>query len=192
MSELSILKNLRHDRLVHYYGAALLDPSLGAEASNVPQEMWGTIMRGPEGETLSGSRVGEEQGEQRVRRASSGAVPLTGSEARVLMVMELCANGALREGLQAKMEWPLKVRIAADVAEGLDVLHAAGLIHRDLKSSNILLDNRWRAKLCDHSFAIGELSPEMAAFTCGTTEFMAPEVRPISPTPLTCSCQSSC
>jgi serine/threonine protein kinase len=50
------------------------------------------------------------------------------------------------------------------------------VIHRDLKSTNVLLDDDWRAKICDHSYAIGDRSPEIRTFTCGTYEFMSPEM----------------
>ncbi|XP_058256130.1 receptor-interacting serine/threonine-protein kinase 2 [Hemibagrus wyckioides] len=43
----------------------------------------------------------------------------------------------------------LRLRILLDVAEGLNVLHAISLPHAALKTTNVLLDHQYRAKLCD-------------------------------------------
>ena len=82
----------------------------------------------------------------------------------------------MREALRVSPSWSLRTRIAADVCEGLAYLHAQGVIHRDVKTPNILLDDLWNAKLCDYSFAIHSRSPALMQYTCGTDEFMAPEV----------------
>ena len=121
------------------------------------------------------------------------AAPTAAEPMLVLIVMEFCVRGSLRHALRQTgggggtgggtggsgggggLPWPLRVRIAADIAEGLAFLHAHGLLHRDLKTSNVLLDRAWRAKLCDHSFAAAAHSPDLDAFTCGTDEFLAPE-----------------
>ena len=55
-----------------------------------------------------------------------------------MIVMEVCVNGALREqllreGLQGEekaLSWPLRARLALDVARGLQHLHARRLVHR--------------------------------------------------------------
>ena len=47
-----------------------------------------------------------------------------------MIVMELCKNGALRECLKLNLPWNLKVRIALEIAQGIDVLHNFDVIHR--------------------------------------------------------------
>jgi hypothetical protein len=44
--------------------------------------------------------------------------------------MELCGNGALRECLKLNLPWQLRVRIALEVAQGIEFLHSNGIIHR--------------------------------------------------------------
>eukprot|EP00903_Cladosiphon_okamuranus_P011376 g10722.t1 len=94
----------------------------------------------------------------------------------VMVAMELCTNGALREALKLNISWPLKVRIASDMTDGLQYLHQHGIIHRDIKTPNVLIDGSWRAKLCDYNFAIDENSSIKQDFCAGTAEFMSPEV----------------
>ena len=50
------------------------------------------------------------------------------------------------------------------------------LTNRDIKTTNVLLDSNWRAKLCDFSFAIHVESMVRSEYIYGTDEFMAPEV----------------
>lgn len=97
-------------------------------------------------------------------------------EYKIMIVMELCKNGALRELLKRKLSWPLKIRLALDIAQGIAFLHENGIIHRDIKPQNVLVDHHWRGKLCDFSFAIHKDSETKREYTYGTEEFMPPEI----------------
>ncbi|KDO34965.1 TKL protein kinase [Saprolegnia parasitica CBS 223.65] len=71
-----------------------------------------------------------------------------------------------------------KLRIASDVAEALVYLHTASppIIHRDLKSSNVLLGDAWEAKLTDFGTS-RELSDENTMTAeIGTLAWIAPEI----------------
>jgi serine/threonine protein kinase len=65
--------------------------------------------------------------------------------------------------------------IAFDVARGLRYLHKHGAVHRDLKSLNIRLDSRDRAKICDFGMARTRSASPMTGLM-GTAHWMAPEV----------------
>jgi serine/threonine protein kinase len=69
------------------------------------------------------------------------------------MVMEYLANDSLFSYMKSNKtnipSWSNKVDFALDIARGVAFLHRLGIIHRDLKLSNILLDSRFRGKIAD-------------------------------------------
>ena len=70
------------------------------------------------------------------------------------------------------------MRIAAGVAAGLDALHRAGIVHRDVKPSNVLLDADGAARLTDFGLAKGQ---DYSVLTLpgqmlGTIDYLAPEL----------------
>ncbi len=77
------------------------------------------------------------------------------STGRVFLVSEFMAGGDLRSFLDnvptpAALGWERRVRFARDVADGMAFLHSKGMIHRDLKSLNVLLDAaQHKAKIAD-------------------------------------------
>jgi len=60
------------------------------------------------------------------------------------------------------------------VAEGIEYLHTMEVIHRDIKTENILMDNTWRPVVGDFGFA-RKAEQSKAMTICGTPAFMAPE-----------------
>jgi len=73
------------------------------------------------------------------------------------------------------------ITIALDMIKGLHYLHRNGMIHCDLKSSNVLLDGKLRAKLADFGFMQRKKSATSPITSdeegaCGTTAWMAPEL----------------
>ena len=81
---------------------------------------------------------------------------------------------------------PETIRIGAQVARGLDALHDAWILHRDVKPSNVLLDERRDAALADFGLARGDDSTQLTGDgqLMGTPHYLAPELiegRPASP-----------
>lgn len=72
--------------------------------------------------------------------------------------------------------------IAADVAEGLVYLHSKGIIHRDMKTLNVLLDDHFRAKICDFGMVRTRSAQQPMTGLIGTAHWMAPEVLMSTPT----------
>jgi serine/threonine protein kinase len=92
----------------------------------------------------------------------------------LFVVTELAAGRNLRDALQGRsFTVAERIQLALDTARGVAHVHSIGVVHRDIKTENILLNNG-QAKLADFGFArrveVGEMS------FCGTEEFTAPEV----------------
>ncbi|CAJ1976199.1 unnamed protein product [Sphenostylis stenocarpa] len=72
-----------------------------------------------------------------------------------------------------------RIKMALDVARGMNCLHTSTpiIVHRDLKSPNLLVDQNWNVKVCD--FGLSRLKHNTflsSKSTAGTPEWMAPEV----------------
>jgi len=69
----------------------------------------------------------------------------------VYTITEYADGGDLLSLLQSNhpLGWHIRMRIMKDALAGLQYLHSKSLIHRDLKSSNLLLDRQWRCKIAD-------------------------------------------
>jgi serine/threonine protein kinase len=79
---------------------------------------------------------------------------LKGKTVQRLLVFDYMSNGNLRDRLDGvfgkNMDWSTRVTIALGAARGLEYLHEAAaprILHRDVKSTNILLDKNWQAKV---------------------------------------------
>jgi serine/threonine-protein kinase len=101
------------------------------------------------------------------------------------LAMQYVEGGSLDERIEATGPLPLleSVRIAAEVAAGMDALHREGLVHRDVKPSNIMLDPDGHAALTDFGLARG---PAFTVLTkpgqvMGTLDYIAPELISGSP-----------
>jgi len=98
------------------------------------------------------------------------------------LVMELMKGGNLYDFLQRNknkaLPWSLRISLATDVAKGVLALHENRIVHRDLKSLNVLLDENTKAKLTD--FGLSKIKTQTASTTknesAGTLAWMAPEL----------------
>ena len=100
----------------------------------------------------------------------------------VFLTMEDVAGGALKERL-SEVPLPLEetLRIAGEILEGLAVLHGLGIVHRDVKPGNVLLDTEGSVKLADFGLArrleLDETRATSMDAVVGTVEYLSPSRR---------------
>lgn len=97
------------------------------------------------------------------------------------LVTELVEGTTLRERMDAgRLEIEEALSIFAQILSGLDAAHTAGLVHRDLKPGNVLIEtSSGGARIAD--FGLARVSDEATALTAageilGTAEYLAPEI----------------
>lgn len=107
-------------------------------------------------------------------------------DGKCILVYEFMHNGTLKEHLYGPLtrergiNWIKRLEIAEDAAKGIEYLHTGcvpSIIHRDLKTSNILLDKNKRAKVSD--FGLSKLAVDGASHVSsivrGTVGYLDPE-----------------
>ncbi|CAL1368863.1 unnamed protein product [Linum trigynum] len=108
---------------------------------------------------------GENEIEILSRVRHPGLVNLIGfcaaAEERKLLVVEYMPNGSLHDLLHSGSTrrppgWTKRIRFALQVAKAVHALHCSDppVIHRDIKSSNVLIDGKWKARLGDFGLAL--------------------------------------
>ncbi|KAL2629729.1 hypothetical protein R1flu_014415 [Riccia fluitans] len=107
----------------------------------------------------------------------------------LFLIYEYVENGTLDRHLHRKsglppLSWSARVQIALDAARGLEYIHEhtkPTYIHRDVKSSNILIDNQFHAKVADFGLTkltdsrAGSFSQNLPTRLVGTFGYMSPE-----------------
>lgn len=94
------------------------------------------------------------------------------------IVMELATGGSLRDRLErdGRMPWDEAVRIMAAIAGAAQAAHDQGVLHRDIKPDNILIDAYGHPKLTDFGIAAVASNATATTSTTATVAHAAPEV----------------
>lgn len=105
------------------------------------------------------------------------------SSHELLLVYEYVPNGTVADHLHGKLAksgklpWCTRMKIAIETASALVYLHASEIIHRDVKTNNILLDNNYCVKVAD--FGLSRLFPldvtHVSTAPQGTPGYVDPE-----------------
>ncbi|MBF6467574.1 serine/threonine protein kinase [Nocardia beijingensis] len=105
---------------------------------------------------------------------------ITEHEGDPCLVMEYLKSKSLAAVIAAQGTLPLTqvARIGEQVASALIAAHQAGIVHRDVKPGNILLDDHGTVKITDFgiSRATGDVTLTETGLICGTAAYLAPEV----------------
>ncbi|TYH78664.1 hypothetical protein ES332_D03G004900v1 [Gossypium tomentosum] len=95
------------------------------------------------------------------------------------IVTEFMARGSLYDYLHQQrgvFKLPSLLKVALDVSEGINYLHQNNIIHRDLKTANLLMDENQVVKVADFGVARVQAQSGVMTAETGTYRWMAPEV----------------
>jgi serum/glucocorticoid-regulated kinase 2 len=102
------------------------------------------------------------------------------TDSKLFLVLDYCAGGELFFHLSRYQRFPERWTrfYAAELLLALAHLHSKGIIYRDLKPENVLLDSEGHVKLGDFGLAKANIRHPYKGATsmCGTPEYMAPEI----------------
>jgi serine/threonine-protein kinase len=138
---------------------------------------------------LSESRVSNSESRDRFLREARSAAALNHpnictvyevdeDHGQLFIAMEYCEGVPLRHLIRSgAMELPFALSIVIQIAEALAEAHARQIVHRDVKSSNIIVDTKTRARLLDFGLAslAGSSDETITIEHSGTPAYMAPE-----------------
>ncbi|XP_023551976.1 calcium/calmodulin-regulated receptor-like kinase 1 [Cucurbita pepo subsp. pepo] len=179
------------------YSVKDLQKATGNFTSVIGQGAFGSVYKAtlPSGETVAvkvlatNSKQGEKEFQTEVmllgrlhHRNLVNMVGYCAERGEHMLVYVYMSKGSLASHLYSDqnglLSWYMRLRIALDVARGLEYLHDGAVppvIHRDIKSANILLDQSMRARVADFGLSREEMVDSRAANIRGTFGYLDPE-----------------
>ncbi len=110
---------------------------------------------------------------------ASGELDIPPLQGAPYYVMEFVSGGTLRNWAESLGGLPLAVDVSlevlTDIAAGIDALHAAGIVHYDVKPSNVLRSQEGRFVLADPTFAEWVERQRKRGLVVGTPSYTSPE-----------------
>jgi len=99
------------------------------------------------------------------------------SEDQIFIVMEYIEGAELKDKIKSSaIPETEAIEIAKQIAEGLEAAHKKGIVHRDIKSQNIMITNDGKVKIMDFGLAkVGGIQLTKIGSTVGTVAYMSPE-----------------
>ena len=101
------------------------------------------------------------------------------SEDATYIVTELVTNGSLYDYIhteKGELDQPQSISWAKQIAYGMEHLHGHNIVHRDLKSGNVLISGDMEMKVCDFGTARAVVDKCEQSTVRGTYRWMAPEI----------------
>ncbi|CAG2102972.1 unnamed protein product [Medioppia subpectinata] len=137
---------------------------------------------------LNNVRNGRPSAKDLIIRHNEWSIPYASVRAHVLAIIEPNASYDIdRQFAQyflnqpiCKVSYFIMLNMVEEILAGLIYLHNKGIMHRDVKESNILIRNEgdgWVIKICDFDLAKLEESASKHTIGCGTDSYRAPELR---------------
>jgi tRNA A-37 threonylcarbamoyl transferase component Bud32 len=166
-------------------GRFLIEERIGSGGFGTVYRAWDERLQRP----VAVKVIDREHGAPRVTREAHAVARLTHRNIatlyelatdgeRAFLVSELIEGETLRAvGRRGELNDNLVARVGADAAAALTHAHRAGVVHRDVKPENILVDGEGEAKLVDFGIAriAGESTLTATGAVVGTLAYMAPE-----------------
>uniref|UniRef100_A0A0D9Y190 Protein kinase domain-containing protein n=1 Tax=Leersia perrieri TaxID=77586 RepID=A0A0D9Y190_9ORYZ len=148
----AVWHEIDHPNITKFIGA-----SMGTTDLNIPENV-------PDKSSSKGARTA------RPDRACCVVVEfITGCTLKQYLIKQFKKN--------KKLAYKEVVRLALDLARGLSFLHSKKVVHRDVKTENMLLDSQLNLKIADFGVArLEAIDPRDMTGTTGTLTYMAPEV----------------
>ncbi|VEU39814.1 unnamed protein product [Pseudo-nitzschia multistriata] len=174
-AEINLLKGMRHPNICLYMGACMTPPNraiiteLAANGS-----VWDSLRLPLMPPYTASDGTPNGSWPLSLYLPSHHGVPPTSSGSVLRATTEISAPIPPR----GTWPWELVKRVSCGAARGMAYLHSGHppVLHRDLKSANLLLDESYTTKVCD--FGLSRLKAQARSMTanCGTVQWMAPEV----------------
>lgn len=174
-----------HFRVVRELGAGGMGVVFEAHDPDLDRRVAIKVVRDRNAGSAAGVRlIAEAQAMARLAHPNVVGVHEVGTiDNQVFVVMELVRGDTLAGWLDRHPRpWRDIVAVFVQAGEGLLAAHHAGLVHRDFKPSNVLIDLSGRARVSDFGLARGDDRPSLASGSeastvAGTLAYMAPEQR---------------